>query len=103
MRLAAPIARLTASGALAGALALPSGRMVATSAGGAPSGAPGSPVVVVVEAVWPAAGDAARSAPANRSPANPSLLHRRLERDSKRPLLRFLPIGLELGFSSAAP
>jgi hypothetical protein len=106
--LAAQIARLTESGALAGIVALPSGRIVATfgSCGGVPSGAPGTGVVVVVVVVLvvsPAAGDAATRAAANSTDASASLLHRRLERDGKRSLLRFLLMSQELGFSSAGP
>ena len=85
MRLAAWIARTTESGAPAGMLALPPGRMVAVVAGPVdPDGAPGTPVVVVVPSVWAAAGAAAASTAANTNPANPSFRHGRGERDSKR-------------------
>src|SRR5438093_4487184 len=80
------MARVTAYGALAGMLALPPGRMVAVAVfvGAAPTGAPGSAVVVVVVvSVWPAAGLAAISKAANRSPANTRLKPWRRDRGSK--------------------
>jgi hypothetical protein len=64
-------------------LAFPPGRIVADVVGGAePAGAPGSPVVVVVPLVCPAAGAVAIRAAANTRPAKPSLRGALREPDS---------------------
>jgi hypothetical protein len=89
------MARTTGYGASAGMLAFPPGRIVAVFVGAEPTGAPGTPVVVVVvvvPSVCPAAGVATSSTEPNSVAANPSPRLRRRERDN-RSLLQFLPLG----------
>src|SRR5262249_42021735 len=90
----------------AGMLALPPGRIVATFAlGGAPTGAPGTGVVVVVPSSCPAADAAAISESANNRPANASPAGRRGVRDGDFDLIPppIPPCGWKLGCSLRGP